>query len=155
MLVQEERSIFISQTCINSRPGIEPHFIELHRKHLADEVHHVRWDLELIDILWKKRSRPTRVINARLFQWMMAEFFTTPKRAARAVVNQLVDEHSELSELHGPLMNQLAHLQHDRAYHASLYNREKLPRTFALFDLYPEFAKLGETLLAYDRQSAH
>lgn len=153
MLIQEERSIFISQACIHQRARIEPNFVELHRKHLADEVHHVGWDIELIEILWEKRSHSTRSVNARLFQWMMAEFFTKPKRAARAVVNHLVKEHPELSELHEPLMHQLADLQNDRAYHASLYDRQKLPKTFALFDLYPEFARLGQTLLAYDRQS--
>jgi hypothetical protein len=153
MLIQEERSIFISRSCIHPSAGIEPHFVDLHRKHLADEVHHVRWDLELIDVLWNQRSRPIRTINAHLFQWMMSEFFTAPKRAARAVVNQLVEEHADLSEIHGTLLDQLADLQHNRAYHASLYDREKLPQTFALFDQSPEFARLENTLLAYDRQS--
>ena len=153
MLIQEERSIFISQSCIDPRAGIEPHFVELHRKHLADEVHHVRWDIELIDVIWRKRSPAIRSANAGLFKWMMAEFFTAPKRAARAVVNQLVKEHAELSAIHGTFLKELDELRHDRAYHASLYDRKKLPRTFELFDRSPEFARLGDILLAYDRRS--
>src|SRR5206468_891089 len=52
MLLQEERSLYYSRAYLRSATPLEPAFVETHRRHMADEAHHVRWDEELLDALW-------------------------------------------------------------------------------------------------------
>ena len=151
MLLQEERSIAVGRECMRMENRLEPSFIKLHRKHLADEVDHVRWDLKLIEQVWLPMPMWKRRIQARLFGTVMSEFFTTPKRAGKAVLQALIDEYPDLKPLETTLHLELAALATCRAYHASLYSREITPRGFALFDDLPEFRDLGRFLLAYER----
>ncbi|MCW1922300.1 diiron oxygenase [Luteolibacter arcticus] len=150
MLLQEERSIAVGRECL--RQDIEPAFRELHRKHLADEIDHVRWDLKLVERIWRPLPLWKRRLQAKLFGFMMAEFFTSPKRAAKAVLQALINEHPELQSLGPQLHLELRALSHSRDYHASLYSRETTPRCFALFDELPEFRNVGRHLLAYERR---
>ena len=55
MLLQEERSLYYSRAYLRSAEPLEPLFVETHRRHLADEARHVRWDEELLDALWRGR----------------------------------------------------------------------------------------------------
>jgi hypothetical protein len=118
---------------------------------MADEVDHVNWDLELIEVLWLPLPQWRRRLLARMFGWMMSEFFTAPKRAGRAVLQVLLDEFPELGPLAAELHSELAGLADSRDYHASLYSREITPRAFAWFDELPEFEDIGRHLLAYQR----
>ncbi|HEY1120637.1 MAG TPA: diiron oxygenase, partial [Haloferula sp.] len=149
-LLQEERSIAVAKECL--RQDIEPIFRDLHRKHLADEIDHVRWDLKLVERVWLPMPEWKRHLQARLFGLMMAEFFTSPKRAAKAVLQGLLDEFPELHSLGPQLHGELGALASSRDYHASLYSRETTPRCFALFDELPEFRNVGRHLLAYERR---
>lgn len=151
MLLQEERSISVAQECLKAKNQLEPSFYQLHRKHLADEIDHVRWDLKLIERVWLPLPIWKRRIHARLFGRMMSEFFTTPKRAGKAVLQALIDEFPDLKSYSIQLHHELSELATSRAYHASLYSREITPRGFALFDELPEFHDLGRYLLAYER----
>lgn len=142
MLLQEERALFYSKRYIRQRETIEPHFVKAHRLHLADEVGHVAWDEELIDALWW-RARPwRRKMNARLFAWMLEEFFGAPKRAQLRVIDELGRELPELRERLPEMRRQLLALSQDEAYRTSLYSRQIIPRTFARFDESAEFRGL-------------
>lgn len=149
VLLQEERSIFIARESIDPRSGLEPNFRELHRRHLADEIGHVRWDTELVERVWLPMPMWKRKLQARLFGHLMAEFFTVPKRSAIAVLEALLTEFPNLSTIAPQLRQELADLKHSTAYHASLYSREVTPKAFALFDSLPEFADIGKSLPAY------
>lgn len=149
VLLQEERSIYIARESIHPRSDLEPHFLELHRRHLADEIGHVRWDTELIERVWLPMPMWKRKLQARLFGHLMSEFFTVPKRSAIAVLNALLAEFPDLSPIAPKLRRELADLRHSFAYHASLYSREVTPKAFALFDSLPEFANIGKSLPAY------
>lgn len=151
MLVQEERSIAVARECLRNPSQLEPAFLNLHRKHLADEVDHVQWDLKLIERVWLPMPMWKRRLQARLFGGMMGEFFTTPKRAGKAVLQALIDEFPELKPLGPVLHRELGELATSRDYHASLYSRTITPRAFALFDELPEFHDMGRFLLAYER----
>jgi hypothetical protein len=142
MLIQEERSLFYSQGVLRHRELIEPHFVQAHRFHLADEVGHVRWDEELLDALWHRSHPRVRKVNAKLFAWMLGEFFSTPKRAQLRVVDELVREFPELRERLKEMRRQVLALSVDDEYRASLYSREIVPRTFARFDSTPELHSL-------------
>ena len=148
ILLQEERSIHIARKCLNE-DDLEPNFRELHRKHMADEVDHVRWDTQLIDRVWLPMAMWKRKLQAAVFGWLMREFFTVPKRAAKAVLDALLAEFSDLSPIAPQLRQELAALKNSPAYHASLYSREVTPKAFALFDSLPEFKKIGKSLPAY------
>lgn len=151
MLLQEERSIAVARECLKKENRLEPAFLKLHRKHLADEVDHVRWDLKLIERVWLPMPRWKRRLQARLFGTLMSEFFTAPKRAGKAVLQALIDEFPDLKADSVRLHRELGDLATSRVYHASLYSREITPRGFALFDELPEFHDMGRFLLAYER----
>lgn len=150
MLLQEERSLFYSRSVIAQREEFEPHFVKTHRRHLADEVGHVRWDEELIEALWHRANPFLRKVNAELFTWMLGEFFGAPKRAQLRVVHELAREFPELRELEPEMQRQLLALSEDGRYQASLYSREIVPRALARFDASPEFQSLE--LIGYRRQ---
>ncbi len=126
MLVQEERSLYYSRVILRHRESIEPHFVKAHRLHLADEVGHVRWDEELLDALWQGARPLLRKVNAKLFAWMLDEFFAAPKRAQLRVVDELVREFPELGERRLALRRQLLALSADDGFRTSLYSREKI-----------------------------
>jgi hypothetical protein len=151
MLLQEERSLFYSRHIVRGRDELEPHFVDAHRTHLRDEVDHVGWDEELLDELWESCGPALRRINAELFRWMVGEFFNTPKRGGLRVVAQLVREFPALAPRLAGLRTAVLDLARSPAYHRSLYSREMVPRTFARFDRFPEFASLNRTLYGYDR----
>jgi hypothetical protein len=152
MLLQEERSMFYARTILRERERLEPHFVDVHRVHLADEADHVRWDEELIDHIWNACPPRQRRINAELFRWLVGEFFNTPKRGGVRVVIQLAAEFEDLGPRLPELRRQVLDLARSPAYHRSLYSREIVPRTFARFDKHAEFFRLGRTLYGYDRR---
>jgi hypothetical protein len=142
MLLQEERSLYFSKKFIVQRGALEPHFIETHRLHLADEVGHVCWDEEIIEAVWRPANPFLRKMNARLFAWMLGEFFNAPKRAQLRVVHQLACEFQPLRDKEEEMRRQMLALSTDGPYQASLYSREIVPRTYAWFDRWPEFRAL-------------
>lgn len=151
ILLQEERSIHVSREFLKDR-SLEPNFRELHRKHMADEVDHVRWDTELIERVWLPMPMWKRKIQAAIFGWLMREFFTAPKRAGKAVLDALLDEFPDLDPIASQLRCELAQLKSSIPYHASLYSREVTPKAFALFDSLPEFKNIGRSLPAYGKE---
>lgn len=146
-LLQEERSLYYSKGCLEHASELEPQFVATHRAHLADEVGHIGWDEELLDWLWPQVSHALRWMNVRLLNWMMGEFFLLPKRSGLRVVEQLAQEfpHLDAATLHRGMQE----LETNTAYLCTLYSRDVTPRTFARFDVLPEFALLAQTLPGY------
>ncbi|HEX3131772.1 MAG TPA: diiron oxygenase [Thermoanaerobaculia bacterium] len=143
MLLQEERSLHYSKVYLRHQGTIDPLFVETHRRHLADEARHVRWDEELLDELWERASPLVRGLNARLFAWMLEEFFGAPKRAQLRVLDELVREMPDLLGRLPEMSRQLLALSHDETFRKTLYSREIVPRTFARFDECPELRGLS------------
>jgi P-aminobenzoate N-oxygenase AurF len=142
MLIQEERSLFYSRTYLSHRGSLEPQFVQAHRRHLADEVWHVEWDEELIDVL-AERSHPfLRRMNAKIFAWMLDEFFGTPKRAQLRVIGELARQVPELAPHYAEMRRQLLALAEDSEYRRSLYSPAIVPRFFARFEGAPELRGL-------------
>ncbi len=146
-LMQEERSLHYSKGCLEKADELEPHFIAVHRAHLADEVGHIGWDGEVLDWLWPRTGGALRMVNARLFAWMVGEFFHLPKRSGRRVIAQLAREFPRLDST--ALFRALRDLEKDTGFQLTLYSRSITPRTFARFDAHPEFASLARTLPGY------
>lgn len=149
MLLQEERSLFYSKEFIRQEKVIEPHFANTHRLHLADEVGHVRWDEQLLDLLWPVTNRYVRGVNAGLLAWMVGEYFSVPRRAQWCVVEELALEFPDLRVQLPELQSEMLGLSTNEDYQLSLYSREIAPRSFARFDQWSEFRVLKGAIPGY------
>ncbi|HEY4415609.1 MAG TPA: diiron oxygenase [Verrucomicrobiae bacterium] len=149
MHLQEERAIYFGQTFLKSAGALEPHFVAVQRKHLADEIGHVRWDEALLDWVWPRTNPLLRRFNVRFFTWMIQEYFTTPKRSAVRVVAALVKEFPALQPRYPEFCRQLCALGNNPAYRHSLYCAENVPMTFKRFDAHSEFNSLVKAMPGY------
>ena len=150
MLLQEERSLYYSRGFVRDQAALEPLFVETQRLHMADEAGHVRLDEGLLDVLWAHARPYLRKLNARLFSWMLDEFFHTPRRAQLRVIDELAREFPALEPRRREMRRQMLALSHDVQYQETLYSRDIVPQTFARFDEWPEFQSL--TLASYHRR---
>ncbi|MDA8018785.1 MAG: diiron oxygenase [Thermoanaerobaculia bacterium] len=149
-LVMEEKSLATSRALLRAGDDvIEPHFLAVYRAHLEDEVRHVQLDWHLLDHLYTEAPTWLRRANARLFCFLLTRFFLSPASAGRRVLDLLVAEHPRLRPLFPRLVSDLEALSHDADYLRMMYSREVTPITFELFDRYPEFHPLGESLSSY------
>jgi hypothetical protein len=154
MHLQEERALFFGRAFLNSAESLEPHFVEVQRKHLADEIGHVRWDEALLDWVWPKTGPLLRRFNVQMFAWMINEYFTTPKRTALRIMVDLVKEFPALQPQYPEFCRQLRELGNDLAYRRSLYCPDNVPMTFKKFDAWPEFHSIVRAMPGYMPQSA-
>ena len=154
-IVEEERTVYYSKQILNAADELERSVVEVHRRHLADEVGHVRWDEELLDESWPRRSSVAKSFNARLFAFVLCEYFNTPKRAGSQVIQQWIKECPDLTALAPVLLRQLRSLERDDDYLRTLYAREMVPRSFALLDRWPEFEFLTRMLPGYTISRRH
>ena len=153
IVLQEERAVYYSREILRMGQEVEPHFVALHRLHLADEVGHVSCDEQVIALLWHRCPSFLRRINAGWLAWLVGTFFTLPKRAGLRVIMELVKEHPELQERLPELRQALLGLAHNEAYRLSIYSRAIVPKTFALMDAWPEFAVMKRVLRGYTEPS--
>ena len=149
MHLQEERALFYGKAFLNSADSLEPHFVAVQRKHLADEIGHVRWDEALLDWVWPKASPLLRRINVQMLAWMMSEYFTTPKRTALRIMAALVKEFPALQPRYPEYCRQLRELGNNLVYRRSLYSPENVPITFKRFDAWPEFRLIVRAMPGY------
>jgi hypothetical protein len=148
-LLQEERSRYYSKEFLAHRETLEPHFVDVYLAHMQDEAGHAAVGEALLDVYWD-RSRPwIRAVNARLFCWMMDEFFNAPKRAGLNVVRQLIREFPTLESRAPGLVDEVRSLVRSDTFHLSLYSRNIVPKSFARFDRCPEFHGLSRVLRGY------
>ena len=148
-IIEEERTIFYSKMYLDMADDLEPTFVATHRIHLADEVGHVRRDKELLERLWPDRSGLWRNANARIFSAILHEYFNVPKRGGWRVVLELLREFPELKRFLPRMRQELHALESNQAFLRTLYTREMVPHTFALFDQWPEFRFLERVLPGY------
>ncbi|HWP57525.1 MAG TPA: diiron oxygenase [Candidatus Acidoferrales bacterium] len=149
MLLQEERAVFLGREVLRRKDELEPHFVALQRAHLADEIDHVEWDQEILAAIWGSASAGARRILAALFCRMLEEFMITPKRSNLRVIAELANEFAELKTRFEGMRRALLALECSRDWNLSLYSRATVPKTFALFDRWPEFAPLSRVLCGY------
>jgi hypothetical protein len=149
MHLQEERALFFGRAFLKATDALEPHFVAVHRKHLADEAGHVRWDEELLDWVWPQTGLWLRRLNARMLGWMISEYFSTPKRTALRIVAALVKDFPSLQSQYPEFCRQLRALGTDSAFRCSLYCPENVPLTFQRFDAWPEFKSLVRAMPGY------
>jgi hypothetical protein len=149
MHLQEERALFFGRTFLKCADSLEPHFVATQRKHVADEIGHIRWDETLLDWVWPKTGLLRRQLNTRILAWMIEEYFSTPKRAALRVLQALLQEFPELQPQYAGFCTQFLDLGKDPGYRRSLYCQENVPKTFKRFDAWKEFQPLAAVMPGY------
>jgi hypothetical protein len=149
MHLQEERALFFGRAFVKSADSLEPHFVQVQRKHLADEIGHVRWDEALLDWVWPKTGLLLRWCNLQLFKWMVGEYFSAPKRSALRVVAALAGAFPELQPKYPDFCRQLRQLGHNLDYRRSLYGPENVPNTFKRFDAWRGFRSIHRVMPGY------
>lgn len=149
MHLQEERAMFFGRTFLKFADSLEPDFISVQRKHLADETGHVAWDEALLDWVWPQTNAWLRRVNIQALSWMVNEYFTTPKRTAPRILAELVKEFPGLRPQFPTFCRELYALRNDPAYRRSLYCLENVPKTFKRFDAWPEFQSIVGAMPGY------
>jgi hypothetical protein len=154
VIALEEYSSALSRAMVKERHTelgpLEENFVRVHAEHVKDEARHVHLDVHLIRLL-HAASRPlARRLNARLLAAFLRDI-VVPKRSGPAVVRLLAEEHPELKPALPGLLRELGALGDHAGFQRSLFNRELMPYTFALFDDQPELAILARVLPGYDR----
>ena len=150
LLLEEERSLHYSRQFVKAAPQLEPSFVLVQRAHMADEVGHIGWDEKLLDWIWPRTPLWQRKLNARLFVWLVGEYFNTPRRGGLRVIRKFITEFPALRPRLEEMEQQILSLAQDVEYHRSLYSREITPKAFARFDDWEEFRGIEEVLLAYE-----
>lgn len=137
-LMAEERALHFGRCFVRHATDIEPRFLEVQRKHLADEPAHIRRDLRFLDWLWPATPAWLRRINARLLEWLLREFFLLPKRSGRRVVMTWLAAHPELKSKRDAILREWDGLGQNVAFIRTLYPRTALPKTAELASAWPE-----------------
>jgi hypothetical protein len=152
----EEYSIGLSRVYIKNDDTetlgpLEQNFVRVHAEHAKDETRHVHTALNLIDTCqasgWKTRRR----INAALFRQLIRNI-VVPRRWGAVVIRQLLEDRPELKPMGDRMIGAVRNLKDDERFQKSLFNRTLMPCTFRHLDAQPEFEKLGEVMLGYDRR---
>lgn len=150
LLIQEERALFCANQFLAGADALESNFVAAQQRHLADESGHIQWDEQLLDWIWPRIIDWHKQLNAKLFAWIMGEYFTTPKRSGLSVVAELVREFVELKSVWPQLRDQTLRLSEHREFNLLSYSRRVTPRSFARFDRWPAFSSLGGALVGYE-----
>jgi hypothetical protein len=143
-LIAEERAQCYSGAFVAGAETLDPRFVEVQRKHLADEAGHIRWDTELIEWLWPATPLYLRKANAQFLAWLLREFFLLPKRSNWNVVEQFLAEFPELAARKPEFHSAMQSLAQNESYIRSLYPRAVYPRTRRLASRWPELHFLDQ-----------
>ncbi|TPW20738.1 MAG: Uncharacterized protein FD126_1384 [Elusimicrobia bacterium] len=154
MLLQEDRSLYYSREVLKDKDALEPRFVHVHRVHMADEAGHVKADDELLALFWAPVPAFWRRVNARLLRWVLAEFFTAPRRAGPRVIRAWASEFPDEAARLPYWLSALEDLEHSPEFQASLYSRAVVPAAFAGFDRWPELEGMAAAMPAYAPEKA-
>jgi hypothetical protein len=151
-LIQEERGTFFGKEVLRQSEQLDPRMVDWQRRHLVDETDHLSLGEALLPLYWDASPPWMRRLNGRFLRFVLREFLSAPKRSGVRVIEYLVKERPELTPRKTELMSAMRELDRNPRFHESLYSRQIVPKTFALFDRYAEFGNLGKSLWGYSRE---
>lgn len=160
IIAMEESSLSLARELAATRETetlgtLDPGFTAVQREHAKDEARHVPAEVHVIERLLMTTPALRRAIDARLFMAMLGGLVVPTRSGAGArVIRQLVREMPELKDREEEMLRAVIGLRHNPAFLRSLFNREMMPQSFALFDRVPELARLGERMPGYVRPAA-
>lgn len=145
-LMAEERALYFGRIFLAHQDAIDPRFLHVQRKHLADEPSHIRRDEAFLQWLWPATPAWLRRLNARLLRRVIYEFFYLPKRSGWHVVKTWLATRPHLAHRSEEFRAAMDALGANPAFVASLYPKRFLPRTHHLSKSWPELAFLDSLL---------
>jgi hypothetical protein len=139
ILLLEERALYSGKVFLEHSHHLQPDVISIQRRHLADEINHLRWDELFIESLWPTIPHWWRQINIRILNHLLREFIITPKRAALAVVDRFVDDCPRMKEKTAFLKKNLFNLRHQEGFCRSIFTISTSSKTLRLMKRYSEW----------------
>jgi hypothetical protein len=143
-LIFEERALQFGRAFVASGRSLDPRFLAVHRRHLADEPAHIRRDILFLEWLWPTTPAWLRRMNARLLLWLLREFFLLPKRSGWRVTQMWLEEFPELRHRRDEIRLAMTGLETNDSYLRTLYPKASFPKTRQLAARWPELAKLED-----------
>jgi hypothetical protein len=137
-LIAEERALYYGRLFLEHADGIDPRFLAVQKRHLADEPAHIRRDILFLEWLWPQTPVGLRRINAWLLRWVLREFFLMPKRSSWRVIEHWLSEFPALAKRRVEFRAALAGLRNNRDFVRTLYPRRHFPKSCALAASWPE-----------------
>lgn len=141
MLVQEEKALSYTRGFLASSDLTED-VRRTHQHHLEEEERHHRNDEEILEAVRAKSFSRSRRSSARIFSWMLRQFFLAPRRGGWRVVEHWLEQHPRLQRHRSSLRRELYALDHNPAYVEMMYGRGAIPRSWELMEDCPEMQPL-------------
>lgn len=139
LMILEEFSTAISKKMIQEYSSrFEPNFFLAHKAHLIDETRHVHICGNLLLQNLESASPFIKKINVKLLQRFMSDYMA-PKRAGLRVIERLIEEFPELSELKSAMCHHVRSQKQDKVIWEAIQNPKEMPITHLLFEHFPEF----------------
>ena len=142
-MIQEEKAVYYAKEFLDSERELEPHYYETQISHLADEGSHFDYNTQLLDLFWENKGTVLRRLNGRLFEWVLKEFFTVPKRSGLKVLDHWLGEFPEIQHWKPQIKQHYRELNQNAAYICSLYSPRTVPHTLDRMKQEPELHNLS------------
>jgi hypothetical protein len=143
-LIAEERAVYFGRLFLDNAECLDPRFVAVQRRHLADEPSHIRRDVQFIEWLWPATTAFWRRANARLLRWILYEFFRLPVRSGWRVVRHWMVEFPDLAGRRTEFHAAFESLAGNERFLRTLYPRSVFPQTRSLAARWPEMAWIEE-----------
>lgn len=140
----EERTILYAKKFVKDT-NVSPIFKEIHRRHMMDEVHHVKLDEQLIEQFYKPLGSLKKRLAVRMFQSLL-ESYSSPKRMSLAIARVLKSEFPLHTESVDECLKELPSLKMNRTFQRDFLGPEAAPRTWRLMNQQPEMHSLIQLL---------
>lgn len=151
-MIFEEKSIdfYRKYLAAERSEDLDPLYREVHRKHAQEEVRHVQIDHYLVDLFWGHAPAWKRKLNHWIFYFIMTKF-ARPERTVRRMLDLLVARFPRLATDRDRLLVEAMTVPADPTWQRASYSPAAQPRTFQVFDRYPDFQLLERIFPQYRR----
>lgn len=142
----EERTTIISRRMKKDEGRMDPTALELHLRHLKDEMRHLVLSEEMIRTYWDPAPRWVQGLNLWLLgQFMNVVFYRS--YSATATWKRLLEIHPRLKIHQKAFTTYIASLPHNAVYLSQMFSQESCPRFWASLQARPETRSFREDLI--------
>ena len=142
VLIQEERAVYYGKCFARDKEKLDSKFCNIHLKHLEDEGSHCDHGATIANAVWRQKSKLARKVNAFLFQWVLKEFFTAPKRSCMAVIDHWLTEFPEHQGSRLIIKKEYYNFNRNKAWVSSLYSKEVISMSLKCMKSHGEFSNI-------------
>lgn len=138
LMYVEERTTILSRRMLKEA-NMDEVSLEMHEKHLKDEMRHLVLTDELLREFWD----PAPAWLKRLNLWILKSFFFQvffKSYSARHTFKALLSYHPRLERFQSEFDRFIEDLPNNRAYLSQMFSPEASPRLFQALEARPEFA---------------